>query len=86
MRNKKVKTKEGRLKENNMLYRVGEKIRIHDRENLASSGLSVRNRRAIKHLAGKTFKIVAINGFIAMYVLENTSTPVGDNAIAHMVI
>lgn len=76
----------GRLEENNMFYRVGEKVMIKSKEELRNGGMGIKSIRTIKHLCGRVFKIVAMNENSQHYVIEGTNIPVVDADIAHLVL
>jgi len=86
MRNRKVKTYQGRLMENNMFHRVGEKVRIKSKDELRESGMSERSVRHMKHLCNRVFLIIGINTDKQFYILEGSNIPVVDADIDHMVL
>ena len=83
---RKNRTFEDRVSENGMMYRQGNKVKIHSLSELMNSGLSTREARAIKHLCGRTLTIRVLLHDKQLYVLSETSTPVCDADIKCMVL
>lgn len=76
----------GRLSENNMFYRVGEKIKIKSKDSLRGDGMEERAVRAIKHLCGRVFRITRIDENYQSYAIEGSKIQVVDADIDHIVL
>ncbi len=74
-----------RIRDNNMMFLIGDTVKIKSRDELIYSGTSRKDFRAIRHLCDRVVTISEIINEV-YYKINESTTPINDADIAHMVI
>ncbi len=82
----KIDSFDRRLKSNNMLYRKGDNIFVHDYEELISTGLDEETAEIISKMHGKPLEIIAVSESDYFYFVKGYDTPLIDADIAGYVL
>jgi len=75
-----------RLAENNMLYRVGDKVLIQDYDESISSGLTANQADLLKPILGKVVEIKELHEAIECYDIVGHSLCIYDGDVKHVML